>query len=292
MTSSTRSGAPLRAAQSTGPANGSSHSEALRDTLAVVIPTFNVEHLIRDCLESVKWADEIIVVDMFSTDATVRICQEYPNCRVYPRHDYIFGNVNFGFDQATTDWIIRLDSDERISPELREEVLAMLRVPAPRVTCYTFSQELYLLGHRVANGRARGVTRKMLFKRGTARYEVRSEHEDITVTGTCAAMKQSYLHFNYDSVSHYLQKMDYYTSRDVERMPCIRQPDIRRAVVEAIRNFIYLYVRLTGWRDGWIGFIDAGMRAIYIFVQEAKYWHKYVSTHPGLERSPSNEASS
>ena len=104
-----------------------------RQTLSVVIPTFNVEPIIARCLEALRWADEVVVVDMFSTDRTREICERYPNVRFLQKQDYIFANVNYGMEIATGDWVMRLDSDEVPTPELareiQEEVLARPEVP-------------------------------------------------------------------------------------------------------------------------------------------------------------------
>src|SRR5690242_3676391 len=97
-----------------------------RSTVAVVIPVFNVERIVKPTLESVKWCDEIIIVDMFSTDRTKEICTSYPNCRFFEKKGYIYENVNYGIDQAKSDWIIRLDSDEVVSPELRKSIEEVL----------------------------------------------------------------------------------------------------------------------------------------------------------------------
>ena len=100
-----------------------------RQTISVVVPTKNSAGVLRDCLASVAWADEILVVDMHSVDGTQEICARHAQCRVFERDDYIFANVNYGFDQATGDWVMRLDSDERITPELAAEIREILARP-------------------------------------------------------------------------------------------------------------------------------------------------------------------
>src|SRR5829696_754581 len=103
----------------TDPAKQATASTASgRQTLSVVIPTLNVEAIIARCLESLRWADEVVVVDMFSTDRTQAICESFPNVRFLQRRDYIFANVNFGMKQAAGDWVMRLDSDEVLTQEL------------------------------------------------------------------------------------------------------------------------------------------------------------------------------
>ena len=99
-----------------------------RQTLSVVIPVYNVADIIGRCLDALTWADEVVVVDMFSTDETEAICRRYANVRFFQNRDYIYANFNYGLDRATGDWILRLDSDEVVSlqlaQEIQEEVLA------------------------------------------------------------------------------------------------------------------------------------------------------------------------
>lgn len=242
-----------------------------RDTLTVVIPTKNSAALIGDCLESVRWADEIIVIDMHSTDSTAEICASFPNVRMIEREDYIFGNVNFGFEHATSDWTLRLDSDERLTPELSEEIQGILRDAPPGVTGFYFNQRLVVLGHVLRHGRGAGAYRDMMFRTGSAHYAVEREHEELTSAGRWVHARGDYVHMNYGTVSEYLAKMDYYTSRDVERRAVSRtRPPIRLAFLEVARAFYLYYLKRQGFRDGWPGFVDAGMMAAYQFVQWAK----------------------
>jgi glycosyltransferase involved in cell wall biosynthesis len=236
-----------------------------------VIPTKNAGLLLRDCLASVAWADEILVVDMFSTDETGEICAEYSQCRIFQRDDYIFGNVNFGFDHASGDWVMRLDSDERITPELAAEVETFLTDPPEHVTGLEFWERPVILGRELSHGFGRKHFRKMMFRRGKARYPVRSEHESLETSGTWLRTQHGYLHLNYASVAHYLEKMNYYTDRDVERAELPSEaPSLSDGVRETLRAFYLYNLKWRGYRDGWIGFLDAGMRAFYQFT----YWAK------------------
>src|SRR3954466_14724883 len=88
--------------------------------VAAVIPTKNVAEVIAPTLDSLAFCDEVIIVDMHSTDGTREVCERYPNVRFFERNDYIYGNFNFGVEQANSDWIVRLDSDEVISAALRD----------------------------------------------------------------------------------------------------------------------------------------------------------------------------
>jgi glycosyltransferase involved in cell wall biosynthesis len=242
-----------------------------RQTISVVIPTKNSARLLPDCLESVGWADEIVVVDMHSEDATREVCAGYPQCRVFERDDYIFGNVNYGFEQATGDWVMRLDTDERITPELAGEIRAVLAAPPNGVTGYEFRERVFQLGRELRHGFGREHYRKMMFRRGAARYPLQSEHEGLETSGEWFRLRYPYDHLNYLRVSDYLEKANYYTDKDVERAELPEQPPSAwRAALLAFRLFYLYYVKWQGVRDGWIGFVDASMRSFYAIVEWAK----------------------
>ena len=255
-----------------------------RETLTVVIPTKNSGDVLADCLDSVAWADEIIVVDMFSTDDTAAICARHAQCRVVEREDYIFGNVNFGIDAAASDWILRLDSDERITPELALEIQGILRAPPTGLIGFACWERPFSLGHELRYGFGRRHHRKLLFRRGTARYPVRFEHEDLESVGDWGTTVHGYIHLNYRSVGQYLRKMDYYIDRDLERsaLPDDRPP-VRDGVVGAARAFYLYYLKYQGFRDGWVGLLDASMRSIYQWVTWAKMRERWEAHHGALQ---------
>jgi glycosyltransferase involved in cell wall biosynthesis len=241
-----------------------------RETLTVAITAKDAGHLLDDCLASVSFADEIIVVDMFSTDSTDEVCAAYPQCRLIRHQGYMQENLNIAFDEATSDWILRIDTDERLTPELAVEIQDILRHPPDGVSGFAFWERPIILGRELKYGFGRRHHRKVLFRRGTARYPVRDDHEDLESTGVWRTGRHGYLHYNYTAVRQYLEKMNYYTENDSARAELNRAPRARDVVVEGARQFYLYYVKYQGYRDGWVGFVDAGMRAFYQFV----YWAK------------------
>ena len=242
-----------------------------RQSVSVVIPTKNAAALLPDCLASVAWADEIVVVDRFSDDGTVALCSGTPNCRVFQREAMIASNRNFGFDQATSDWILRLDADERITPELAEELQRLLVDPPDDVTGWESQERVFVLGRELTHGFGRPHDRKMMFRRGMAREPERSEHDALETSGTWLRTRNGYIHYNYERVRDYLVKTNYYTDTDVANAALPeRAPSPLVGVREAARSGYVYYLKLGGYRDGWVGFVDAGMRALYQFVQWAK----------------------
>lgn len=267
-----------------------------RQTLSVVIPVYNVEDKIARCLDALTWADEVLCVDMYSTDRTEEICRRYPNVVFLQNKDYIYANVNFGIDHSRGDWIMRLDSDEIVSPELAQEIQdKVLAKPDVRFSGYWVPNRVYFFGKWIRYGVAYDDRfgkdrigygfRKGLFRRGTARYACLREHEDLTTEGEYGVLNGYYDHFSHRSVSEWITKMNYYTDRDVERMDVLaagfRLAQPRRTLVALVTIFYGYYIRRQGYRDGLYGFIVCALNTLYVLVERCKVWEKhYRLTHP------------
>jgi glycosyltransferase involved in cell wall biosynthesis len=233
-------------------------------TVTVVIPTKNAAHLLRESLPTVSWADEIVVVDEFSSDDTLAVCASYPQCVVYQREGYIFARANYGFERARSDWVMRLDSDEWITPELAEEIPTLIRSVADDVVGFSFWERPVVMGRELRHGWGSRHFRRMLFRRGAAHYPVRSEHEALEGDGTWLQGKHGYLHFNYASPREFVAKMHEYIGYDMERaeLPAHRPP-LWRGWLGFAQAFYFYYLKLQGFRDGRVGVIDAALRSHY-----------------------------
>jgi glycosyltransferase involved in cell wall biosynthesis len=270
--------------------------QSQRQTLSVVIPVLNVEDKIARCLEALAWADEVVVVDMFSTDRTEEICQSYPNVVFLQNMDYIFANVNYGIDHACGDWIMRLDSDEVVTPELAAEIQTeVLAKPDLPYSGFAVPNKVYFFGKWIRYGVAYDATngpewigygfRRILFRRGTARYECKREHEDLQTTGEYGRLRGHYDHFSHRTVSEWIRKMNYYTDKDVERMdvlaPDFRVPKPGKTLIALAKVFFDLYIRRKGHKDGIHGFMTCALNTLYILVERCKVWEKHWRlTHP------------
>lgn len=248
-----------------------------RQTVAAVIPTKNVAPLIGGALESLRFCDEVIVVDMRSTDTTRRVCLAYPNVRFFERDDYIYGNFNFGMEQARSGWIIRLDSDERLGRELQREIAALLE-SGPTCDVYEAPFTSYFLGHPIRHGPAwEQRTRKTLFRKGTMRYKVQSEHEDLTPARgpvSVGRLQHRYHHFSTPDVATFLRKINYYSDRDFERAsPRLTRVLLPWRLAGAVGSyFVNQYIVKRGYRDGHAGFALCALNAVYRLIHELKAW--------------------
>ncbi|HEX4925758.1 MAG TPA: glycosyltransferase family 2 protein [Bdellovibrionales bacterium] len=260
------------------------------NTVAAVIPTKNVQKIIRGALDSLRFCDEVIIVDMFSTDETKAICESYPNVRYFARNGYIYENFNFGMDQAKSNWIIRLDSDERLTIELQQEIQALLG-GAPGHDVYTAPFVSYFLGEPIYHGTGESKGRReTLFRKGKLRYKARSEHEPLTppdgVQVSTGELRGMYLHFSTPSIRKYLDKINYYTEKDFERAPMeiLRVVPRWKLPLMAARKFFQSYIGLRGYKDGYHGFALACLDTIYFVVHYLKEWEKKTSQREHHDR--------
>jgi glycosyltransferase involved in cell wall biosynthesis len=275
---------------SVSPAIRSADGDSVRESVTVVIPTFNVAGFFRPTLESIAWADQVIVVDMFSTDGTLELCAEFPNVRVVQRKDYIFANVNHGMELSTTDWVIRLDSDEVVREDLRDSILAFLANPAPGISTVYFRGLHRMFGFPMHHGvgAPESSWRKHMFRRGTAKYPCISEHEDIESAPGELRLDGCYDHFTNHTVEEVVRKFNYYTERDAERLPIESLDPLPpwRLVWRSLRLFDRYYRVRKGYKDGQLGFYTSFFRSVvYMVIDNAKRWER-------LEKSRRNSAGS
>ena len=220
---------------------------------------------------------------MFSTDRSKQIAAAYPNVRWHERDGYIYGNFNYGVASATSQWIIRLDSDEVLSTELQQSIVEILNSPSDRCQSYDALCHLYFFGKRLTHGFGNSW-RTTLFRKGAARYQAKSEHEHLTVDGPVGRLSGHYDHFTNPTISAWIAKTNYYTDRDIERMP---EPVVAlprwKITYQVLRLFQRLYLR-PGWmcKDGYLGFVVSGLGAYGLFIQHCKAWERAENSNAPL----------
>lgn len=226
-------------------------------SLSVIVITKNEAANIRACLESVSWADEIIVVDSGSQDDTVAICREFTP-HVYS-HDWPgFGpQKNRALGYATKDWVLSLDADERVTPELRREIEEILS-RKDLIAAYDIPRLSSYCGRfmRHSGWHPDFVTR--LFRRGSARFSDDLVHERLLVEGQTAQLGGMLLHHAYDDLEQVLRKLDHYSSAGAQMMHQRgRQATLSGAVLRGLWSFVRTYFFRAGFLDGREGFMLA-----------------------------------
>lgn len=253
----------------------------MKQTISAVISAYNEEQNLKDCLESVKWCDEIIVIDNESSDRTADIAKD-TGAGVFSRPNNLMLNINknYGFEKAAGDWILNLDADERVTPELKEEIISIFNAQSsmlnPQINGYWLPRKNILLGKWMEHSIWFPDKQLRLFKKGQGRFPEKHIHEHLEVKGDTLDLKNFLLHLNYTSVSQFVHKMaDIYTESEVENYlnngkKLAWQEALKAPVVDFQKN----YFALEGWKDGMHGLVINLLQAFYAEITLAKIWEK------------------
>jgi len=255
-----------------------------RPPLSVLLPTYNCESIIRDTLESIRWADEILVVDSFSTDRTPEICRQH-GARVI-QHEYINSakQKNWAVPQCAHEWVLQIDSDEVLEPGLREEIEAAITTAPPEVDAFRIPRKNHIVGQWVRYGGNYPDYQIRLLRRDNCRWREREVHAHIVVPGELRTLQHGILHDNMPYIGKELRNLDRYTRYEADELT--KQGKRFRwhhLVLRPWVAFLYRYFWLQGFRDGWRGFIFCVYTAQYVFLTRAKKWEM---EELGLKNSP------
>ena len=245
-----------------------------RVPVSAIITTFNEIDFIEECIRSVEWADEIYLIDSFSTDGTVdRIRQRFPRVRLEQR-EYLgaASQKNYAIDRAAHDWIFYIDADERVTSKLQEELLRTLEGDL-RFWAYSVGRLNFMMGRPVRySGLQRDrVTR--LFHRQHARYPNKRVHADLLVDGETGRLEQRMDHYYIRTFDHMIAKMTRYANWGAAQMFIDgRRTGLLGILGHPIGKFVRDYIVNLGFLDGSRGLISVGMHVYYTFWKYAKLW--------------------
>ena len=245
--------------------------------LSVLLPTYNEGCMLTDCLESVKWADEILVVDLFSTDQTLEIARTY-GARIL-QHEYINSakQKNWAMPQCTHEWVLQVDADERLEPELQAEIQELLKEPPAGVDGYMVPTFNYLLGRPLKTAGGYPDNRLRLFRRTKGRFEDKEVDARLMVPGQVQFLHHHVLHFGMENISRKLSQLDRYTRYEAdEREKRGRRYSWLNLVFRPLAAFLYYYVYKLGFLEGVRGLIACAYKADFVFWTYAKLWEKEV----------------
>ncbi|HZL89179.1 MAG TPA: glycosyltransferase family 2 protein [Pirellulaceae bacterium] len=243
--------------------------------LTVLIPCKNERLNIRACIESVRGiADEILIADSGSTDGTLDIVRSLGGCRIIEREYVNSANFkNWAIPQATHEWVLVVDADERVSPELAAEIRLVLSSP-PKHDAYRLRRDNFFLGHpiRYCDWNTPELTR--LFRRDLGRYQERRVHADVEIVGgTIGDLTGKLLHYTAWDLADFVAKQNRYSTWAAEDM---HDKGKRHGLVVALLRFpirfLYLYVLRLGFLDGMAGLVVCSIMAHYAFLKSAKLW--------------------
>lgn len=245
-----------------------------REKISVLVPCCNEERNIGECLERLTWADELLVVDSGSTDRTLEIAREYAT-RVL-EHEYInsAAQKNWALPQLTHDWVLIVDADERVTPELREEILRVLGDPQ-RLDGYRIYRLNHFMGKPVRYCGWQNDSVLRLFRKSLGRYQEREVHADVVLNGRVGALDNKLLHYTFTSFEQYMRKFDRYTtwaaSDRAKKTPVVRWHHL---TLRPAFRFFKQYVLKLGFLDGKVGLIICSLAACSVFMKYAKLWER------------------
>ncbi len=253
--------------------------------ISTIIITLNEEKNIKDCIKSVLWTDEIIVIDSFSTDKTVSICKKFPKVKVYTKKWMGYARTkNWGIKKAKYEWILSIDADERITPELKKEIKQILK--NPEYDGYLIPRKNFYFGKWIKWGGNYPDYQLRLFRKGKGEFRKVLLHEGVRLfKGAPGKLKNPMLHFTYNSVNDYFERFKKYTELEKE---ILKQKNVKINIFTIfyyfifypLKKFISRYIFKLGFLDGIDGLIVLKLNNLTKLIA----FYKYILYKKGRER--------
>jgi glycosyltransferase involved in cell wall biosynthesis len=240
--------------------------------LAVLILTYNEEKNIEDCVRSVSFADEIILIDSGSIDQTREIAEKLRVKFIYhPMDEGFAGQRNFALEQTKAEWVLFLDADERITPELAREIKAI--VEKNEQYAYEILRNNVVFGQHVGYGGHSPDYSLRLYPRTAISWQG-VVHEQAKVSLPILRLKNGMLHYTYTSWDRYFFKFNQYTTLMAEQMEKRgKKAHFIDILLHPLAGFFRFYILKSGWRDGKIGFVLAVFHAFYTMAKYVKLYY-------------------
>jgi glycosyltransferase involved in cell wall biosynthesis len=251
--------------------------------LTLLVTCKNERNNIGPCIDSARSiVDEVLVADSGSTDGTLEYVRARGDCRIIEREYRYAGDFkNWAIPQASHEWVLILDADERVSPGLAHEIRQLI-AQGPRHDGYYITRANHLMGRRVHYTDWARDRLMRLFRRDLGRYEGPSDHGDVRVsTHNEGTLRAPLIHYTTWCWSQYLKKFDRYTRVQAEQWYAAgRRPSYRRMLMQPPLRFLRDYVMFRGFLDGYVGLQISLMSAFYSFMKQAQLWN----LHYGLQQ--------
>lgn len=242
--------------------------------LSVCIITHNEEDNLPRCLASVRFADEIVVVDSESTDRTVAIAQQ-AGCRIISQAflGYV-AQKNLAVRQASHQWVLCLDADEWLRPGAATRIREALATRTPDIAGYTLKRHTYYLGDWVNHGGWWPEYKIRLFDRAQGQWCGNALHEGVHLNGRVAPLEVEIGHRSYRNMAHHFSKLNTYTTLMAEDLHArgATRVGIGTLLGRPVVRFCRMLFLKGGWRDGVRGLLIASIGAFYVFAKYAKLW--------------------
>jgi glycosyltransferase involved in cell wall biosynthesis len=245
--------------------------------ISAVISAFNEEKNIERCLKSLAFVDEIIVVDNSSTDNTAKIAKNFTNNIYSQANNPLEVDIqkNYGFEKATSDWILSIDADEEVSKQLKEEILEVLK-KRTIVSGYWIPRQNYIFGKWIEHSGWYPDYQLRLFKKGKGKFVNTHVHEPMSIEGETGHLRHNIIHQNYQTVEQFISKTVtiYAPNEAKERIKAGYEFSFFDAVRFPLNEFLSRFFARKGYKDGYHGLILAMFMAFYHFLVFAMIWQE------------------
>jgi glycosyltransferase involved in cell wall biosynthesis len=255
---------------------------SMSKSISLYIITFQAAAALREVLPTVLWADEIVVVDSFSTDDTAQVCAQFGVRHVNVKFDG-FGKLrNDAVALLANDWVVSIDSDERCTPELAAEIRHELAAD-PKFDAYQVPRKSHFLGRWMRHcGWYPDYRQPQFFNRKKMRYAADLVHENFELDGRLGYLSEHALQFPWPTIEVAVAKLQRYSTLMAQRYAATgRRATLARLLFSPLGMFVKIFFLKSGWRDGRHGLVLALLYAFYTFLKYAKLWE--------LQLKPSNK---
>ncbi|KKU81980.1 MAG: Glycosyl transferase family 2 [Microgenomates group bacterium GW2011_GWA2_47_8] len=238
--------------------------------LSAVVLTHNSAAVIGDCLQSLRFADEIIVIDSGSTDNTLALAS---TARIYKRKLVSFAaQRNFALGQAKYPWVLMIDSDERVSAALAKEIRAVIQIGS--FSAYRMKRLNYFFGRVMKHGGYWPDWQTRLFRVKDFLKYAGTVHESPHFNGPLGSLKTHLIHFSHNNISECLEKSIVWTKKEAEQFIKAGHPPVTwwRIIKVMVWEFCYRYFKKMGFLDGYVGLVESLLQAMNRFFVYQQVW--------------------
>ena len=243
----------------------------MREKISAIIIAGNEEQNIRECLESVTWCDEIILVDSESTDKTVEIAKEFTDKIFIKKWEGFAPQKRFSLEQATNEWVISIDADERVSPELKNEIEKILDSNTP-FDGFKIPRENYFLNKQIKYCGWGNDYQLRLFKKSKTKVTDRKVHEGFVVDGSISKLQNVIIHLTQKTISETITKINTYSTLEAEEKFGKKKVKPLQILAHPIAAFLNYYISRKGYRDGVHGLMISLIHAMTNMLTYMKLW--------------------
>ncbi len=248
----------------------------VRPKISAFLVCCNEERNIRRALDSIKWCDEIVVIDSGSTDETLSICREYTDKIITRQWPGYVEQKRFGLSQCSNEWVFNIDADEEVSSDLRDDVLQVLSNRnewAQHIKGYEIPRVVFYLGRWWRKGGWYPEYRLRLVRKDDCEWAGTDPHERATVNGQVARLKGELLHYTYHDMADHVRSLNSHSS--VAAMSMFekgKRTSLLKIAFGPPARFIKFFLVRRGFLEGIAGLIVAHFEAYYVFLKYAKLW--------------------